>query len=739
MKSFTWTRQCGSVSLFSCGVLTSLAAFPSYAASQSTPEQGATSIEVVVVTARKQSEMLQDTPVTLTALTGEQLSNSGINDFRDYLTGIPGVFVVDHGPGQSQLAMRGVIDPTTSDQQSNRETVGLYFDETPVSTNGFNPDLKLFDVERVEVLRGPQGTLYGAGSMSGTVRVITKQPDSDGFAADLAGEVSSTEKGGWNYAANGMINIPLGTDLAVRAVGYHRGFSGYIDNIETGQKNVNTEQTNGGRAALRWDPDADTTITASVILQDISVGGSDQGDNGLGVDTYSQRRGTNEAFRDRLNLYNLTVRHSFGDFELVSATSYLNRQYFLNRDITYPLQLAFGVNLPAPLENNYASRDFSQELRLSTPHFGPLSGVVGAFYQDTQHGFTQTAPVPGFTAISGIPTATVGDLDNLFEGKDKVDTRQVAVFGEVNYDLTSTLQATAGIRWFTARTYSNFFATGLINGGPSGVANAINEDGLNPKFGLSWKPNANVLVYAEAARGFRLGGINSAVPVSFCGPDLAALGRTAAPIGFRSDSLWNYEAGAKTTLMDGKLVVDGAAYLIDWDNLQTEHDLACGFNFIENAGKVHSKGVELEVTANLMEGLVLSVRTSYTDAALAINSPDLNAPAGTPVPYAPKWNLSLSGRYSRPILDATNGFIQLDYLYVDPSTSDFNPVNSIPQPAHNNLNLRVGVENDRWQVALFAENLTNEVEKLNVTQLYGRFSTDLARPRTIGVKVGTRW
>jgi outer membrane receptor protein involved in Fe transport len=693
-------------------------------------------LEEIIVTARKQAERLQDVPITITALTGTDIANSGIEGLRDYAAGLPGVFVIDRGPGQQQLAMRGIVDPTNPAQPENRETVSLYLDETPVGANGYNPDIKLFDIARIEALRGPQGTLYGAGAMSGTIRVITNPVDLTKISGAGGGEVSSTAHGGANYAANGMLNVPVVSDrFGLRGVAYYRKFDGYIDNVRTGATNTNEESTKGGRLAARLDPADGTSFVASAVIQNLDYADSGQADNRLGLNSYSHDRGTPEAYHDKFRVYNLTARHSFGNSEILSSTSYQDRSYTSSQDISAALRLFFGKYLPTPLANTSRIKDFTQELRYSVENVGGFKGTVGGFYQWTRRGFDQTAPSPGFTAATGIPTTLFGSLDNLFESTETIKTRQYALFGELGYDITDRLTATAGLRWFKVTTSEVNASKGLINGGPTAFTGRLPEDGVNPRFELSYRVTGDALLYASAARGFRLGGVNGYVPVSFCAADLARIGLTKAPEGFGSDHLWNYELGAKTRWLDDRLIVNAAAYYIDWGNIQSTRSLTCGFPFRENSGKATVKGVELEIAVKPVPQLQLSLRTSYTDATLAQDSVNLGGRSGDRVPYVPKYNLSTTARYTVPLSDALDGFLQGDYMFVDKSYNAYNAATALKQPARRQFDLRVGVIRGPWEVAVFAENLTDSVQVLRYANFQGTFVSDIGRPRTVGIRL----
>ncbi|MET0535644.1 MAG: TonB-dependent receptor [Steroidobacter sp.] len=691
-----------------------------------------TTIEEVVVTALKRSTLLGETPMSMLAVTGEAIKNRGIDNVADLLRATPGLSLVDQGAGQKRLVVRGV-------QSAGEAQTGLYYDETPVSggapstTNDAgqrSPEMRLFDVERIEVLRGPQGTLYGSGSMGGTVRVLFNKPSYE-LGATVDSSFESTEDGDTGYQVNAMLNAPLVDDkLAARSVFYYRDRGGYIDNVTLGRDDVNSELSRGGRVLLRYQPTDKMTLDAAVHLQreDSYVSAWE-----LPAGTYRTAVPTQLPARDDFELYSLTLNWDLSFATLTGVTSLFKRDLVVAIDASR-LMANFGP-LGAPFRPGVLMQpqdieDRSHELRLSSNSEGPLHWTAGMFYEERE-AFTLSEQLLADPAI-GLPrtprsVATSRNINDTLE--------QRAVFGEISYDLTSALTLTAGGRYFdyeksiTGETTVGFPLLGAVVTPPTTVES--DEDGWVSKLNVAYKVGDSALLYAQANEGFRPGGANQVI------------GLPAALTPYEADSLWNYEVGAKTRWLRDSLIVNFAAFRIDWDNMQGNGRTTNGaFNFISNAGEARIDGVELETSIMPLPGLELSLSGTYTDAKLTQDQldPNVNAPGreGDRIPNVPKHAAAFSAKYEWPLVDALTAMVRTDVNYVGSSDSEFRPNNPFLEhiDSYTLTNLRLGVRHDLggWSAQLFVNNLFDEVAIGRVlSNAFGRDVTFSAPPRTIGV------
>jgi iron complex outermembrane recepter protein len=726
----------------------------------------------IVVTARKQgAENVQNVPSSIQVLGEQTLQRQQASGFNDYFRQVPSLAAINQGPGQTQIIMRGVTTGrVTHAQPQNKSTTGLYIDDIPVSSGAFNPDLGLFDVSRIEVLRGPQGTLYGAGAMSGAIRIITNEPDTRKFAALLDGTLAGVTDGGTDYSAKGMVNVPVSDTFAIRATGYYTRDAGFIDNIVRNQSDYNSDKVYGGRVAAKWQPTDRLTLKANLIYQKLKSKGRpsefEPGDPAVsavaapGEDTTitDQRQVVKfvpDPFNDRMIIANGVIDYDFGQFELTSSTSYFNRKYLNQLDDTYRVRGKLGPTevdgvtpLIAPFDNHDRMHMWVNETRIATKGTGPLTGVVGiyAFYQ--RETFDQDEIVPGLDALTesyGLGNAARfgAQPNSIFDGTQDIKQHQLAGFGELTWKITDKLSVLGGVRVFHFKQGFDLHYAGLANDGVTAKNEMTKENGVNPKAEVTYKAARDLLFYATAAKGFRLGGVNEPVPLSGvfgtnCGADLASRGLTGLPDTFKSDTLWNYEVGMKSKFAN-RLTFNASVYQIDWKNIQTSAFLPCGFATVVNAGDVRSRGVELETAFAVTRSLTLNFGGSFTDAKLTKTTLAFDAQPGDRVPNVPRWLLTGSFNYERPLNDADTMFLRGDIQYSSNAYSDFRSVSSarlIPRSASGNLYL--GFRRNPWEISIFAKNVSDSRVVIGVNN--DRNTPDLytlARPRTIGINL--RW
>jgi len=712
-----WSRLLGGISGVWTGSCLLVFGMPLAAAQDGSAADSSYALEEVVVTAQKRQETLQDIPLAVSAVSEEELARSGSRSFNDYIRSVPGVSFVDRGPTENKLIIRGVSDGPFA---PTAPTTGVYIDETPVTEPNRNADLNMFDVERVEVLRGPQGTLYGAGSMGGTVRVILNKPAVDAFAAAADLTLASTRHGADSYAVNGMVNVPIAIDkFAVRAVAYSREDGGFVDEVSRGVKDVNKTTVDGGRLMARLVATENLTVQAGVTYQKIDADGRPQEDLALG--DLRQRRVFPEHLDSTFELYNLQIDYDFGSASLVSSTSYYDKDAYNSVDYSDFLSGAVGlpVVLPFGIENDNSFQNLVQEIRLVSSDQQRLRWIVGGFYSDQDSSARQFVS----SGELGLPLP-------VFDATTNTSTREVALFGELSFDFTDRLRGTVGARWFDVSQEFGVTQAPSLLGGASVPTRDASDSDVNLKFHLAYQINPDSLVYAQAAQGYRVGGINP--PVGSQCPEAAA--------SYGPDTLWNYEFGTKNMLLDRRLQLNAAAYYIEWSDMQVAQSFLCGSSAVQNAGKSTSRGVEVELRIAPVKGLEVASSISYSDTELKRVAEGVPYLAGSRLPGVPEWSGSVMSQYSFP-LASLGGYVRLDWQYVGSSISDFDNTTtptwfeSYPQASYNIAGLRVGVQGERWEAALFLNNVFDEKAYTFVRDLAvpGVLTSTVNRPQTVGV------
>jgi iron complex outermembrane recepter protein len=724
--------------------------------SKSNEKAGDIGLPTILVTASKEEKRLQDVPISISAISEADLARRGAVDLNDVAASIPNVsFSFGNGEGRTlsrTISLRGIYGP---------DTTGLYIDETPVDQS---VPIKLVDVNRIELLRGPQGTLYGARSMGGTVRVISNQPDLRNYGAQLSGEVSSTEHGSDNYSAEVTFNAPIVENaLGVRGTVYRDYWSGIFDRYygpegdsdptdspKSVDRGTDPVTLSGARLSLRWVPTDWLTLTPRVIYQVIDNRGASLADTT--PNNFAQIRPFDlpEPLTDRLTLSTLELAANFGWGSFFSSTSYFTRFNKQTEDYTQFTASPQAFDLPIPYPTTATVQDdedrITEEARFVTAFMNRFKFIMGVFYQETTLDSNFYSTSPGFDQFVheqlGIP---LFGTDNLFSSVATRKTRDKAVFGELTVDLTHRLAATIGLRWFDTFNSVDRYADGIFNGGPSHDVGQQKENGVNPKYSLAYKLSDDALVYATAARGFRSGGVNTHIPEDLCGAALAALGLTVEDVAsYKSDHLWNYEVGGKTSWLDHRLTLNGAVFYIDWTDLIQGVRLPCGFGYTGNVGAARSQGFEFEAMARPTPNLNLTFGAGYTDATITnvgntSGGAAVDAQVGDRIQQVPRWNIFGSAQYYFPVPNGHRGFVRADGLYVTKSFTTFDESDVLhTRNPYAIFNLQTGITGGDWEVALFARNLFNRHANYSDTQsiaaeLEGRPRLSTNRPRTIGI------
>jgi iron complex outermembrane recepter protein len=781
-------------------------ASPAYAQTEAEQEAQAANEAVeetddatIYVTATKRETTLLEVPFSINAQTEEDIQRLGAGTIEDLSRNVAGLNVQNLGPGQSQVSIRGVsAGQLIRDQPGVKEQVGIYLDESVISLSLFQPDLDLFDLNRVETLRGPQGTLFGSGSVGGTIRYITNQPDPSKMEGVVEGNLNlvSGDLGGH---LKGAVNVPLGGSAAVRVVGYHTEYAGFIDAFREGggrDENVNDGRRTGGRIALLFQPTPGISITPRVVYQEVRANGFNRQEvYNLYANPFTTTRPArffrdreqhlllDEKFADDTLLADLTASADLGPVELTSVTSYIDRDILVSRDasaltgsVSVDLNLLpASFLLPSNLVDTTDLKTWTQELRLSSSGEGPFQWLIGAFYSDVNRIYAQRLPTPGydvfidarFGAGTAAAVANGFPLNSPYNADLPYDIKQTALFGEASYDITDALTATAGLRYYDFKEVRGFKSGGLFANGDN-QTDETKSDGFSPRLLLSYEAVDDVIINLQASKGFRLGGVNDPLNESLCSAqDVIDYGGFDT---YEDESLWNYEAGVKSQF--GPISLNAAAFYTDISNLQVTADAgSCSSRVVFNAD-AHTMGVEFELTARPAEGLDLSLAGSWVEAEFDETRLKQNGQVlegireGNRLPSVPKFQIAASAFYTFPISDEDKGYLGVTFQHVgtrftQPGDQENNPrtfVHGLPfggapagasttldleLPAYELINVSAGVEMGYGlDFRVYINNLLDQNAILAFDRERGgraRLGFHVGQPRTIGVTARQRF
>ena len=729
----------------------------------------------IVVTATRRSETVRTVPFNIQAITSETLQNTGATDLADFARTVPGLSFTELGAERGTvIVLRGL---RTGLDSAFSPTTTVYVDEVPMDLpyRGGPLDLKLVDIERVEVLRGPQGTLFGGGAIGGTIRYISKKPDLEEFEGRVGAELSGTRYGGANYNLTAMLNVPVNDWIAVRGNIGHFDNDGFIDNSRLGTKNINDDRVTSGRIAVLLKPSDDLRIDLTYNRQEARYGEES---------TLRESRAplmTDVVFpgstRYTAQLANLTVAYDFGAASLTSSTSYVHERQRSKNDYTFfirdALLGAFLPNIPefnVTTERYGRSYGFTQELRLVSNSDGPFSWIIGGYYNKKRVREDQQervpVPFPGQDAFEqNVLGVELNDDKEFTYGYDN-RFREYALFGELKYQLTDAWQASIGGRYFDVKGRGDSYAIdqwfGIDGRDANGIARTVpfaserqtgtyHEKRSVWRFNTSYKLGARNLIYATIAQGYRPGGFNLATPIS---------GVVLENRQYKSDDLISYELGGKFSLLDNRVYLSSALFYIDWSDIQASLRTPTGFGYLGNAGKAVSKGVELELEARdlVAEGLRFNLGYSYTNVKLTETVERIGFD-GERVPYVPRHTLSLMADYETPVsADLKLGFNWLS-TYTSGTWTDFGPFQPVRDPATQQFvpstnpnplylpideywltNVSMRLNGEGWSARLFVDNLFDK--RFTSTRSYVAANSPFSgpdvlynanRPRTIGI------
>jgi iron complex outermembrane receptor protein len=688
----------------------------------------------IIVTANKRDERLKDVPSSVTALAGPKLLQQGATKLEDYAARVPGFTVqnVSVGGGLNQLTLRGI---TTG--FAGNPTVGFYVDDTPFGGSGgigssvLSPDLDPADIERIEVLRGPQGTLYGAGAMGGLVKFVTRAPNTAEFSGRVQADLVSVDGGSTGYALRGSINVPIAETMAIRINGYTREDPGFIDDPVHGVKDVNKNRFAGGRASLLWKPSDDTTVRLSATIQHQDNDGSAT----IDVDSFTFRPLMGDLQHSRspgadsldttLKIYDVRVTHDFGWAELMSVSSWGENRFSSNFDYTPSaknlLSALFGVS-GGGLVNTVNNLDkFTQEIRLTSPSANRVFWQAGLLYTSEHalaaQGIKPVNPTTG--AVVPLPEILDSSIISTF--------KEIAAFVTVGYKFTDRFDISIGGRVSKNKQSATQTNIGLL-ASPSGNSKSRDTSFtflINPRYRVT----ENLMVYGRIASGYRPGGPN--------------LSRSP----FEPDRLVNYEMGVKTDIFDKILSVDLSAFLIDWKNIQLGLIGSDGLGYFGNAARAKSKGIEASGLLRPIKGLQIAGNITYLDAYI---DEDLVAPLtaigkkGDRLPSTPHWAGSLNVDYDFELGGDWSGFVGASWRYTGQRRGDFANVFSFGRPratlsSYDAFDLRAGLNYTQWTLSAFARNIADKRGYAAAFAQGAITAVSLTQPRTFGIALSRQF
>ena len=757
--------------------------------------------EEITVTASKREQTLLNVPFSVAAPTEEKLRARGVEDIEGVAANVGGFTVQNLGPGQSQVAIRGIsAGQIVRDQPGVKEQVGVYLDESVLSLSLFTPDLDLFDTNRIEVLRGPQGTLFGSGSLSGTVRYITNQPELNVTKAFAELGISGVSDGGAGGNVKVGFNVPLGDKAALRVASYYDRIAGYMDAIQPDLSvtdDVNEGFRGGFRAAVKFTPSARLSVTPRVVYQRVDIGGWNRFDDfnilanpftttrpAVTLGEREQFTQLDEDFTDDFVLTDVNINYAVGDLMLTSVTSYTYRDILVIRDATALTASITGgssglppaaYTLDAPLNDATTAKVWTQEVRVAGGR-DEIPWVAGAFFSHTDRHYGQSLPVTGFEDISGVPTRGLrAPKDTLFFSDLQYNFSQFALFGEVTFSPTEKFSLTGGLRYYhfsedKEQIFDGIFAND--NTGTSLVSQPGSTDanGAVPRLIASYKLSDRTNLNAQISRGFRLGGINDPLNVPLCtAQDLVTFGGKET---WGDETVWNYEFGVKSRVLNGIGALSAAAFYMDLRDLQaTVTAGSCSSRVVFNVPKARSQGFEVDFEAAPNRNIDFAISASFTDSEMrsTLTSTDPSGVVsvvsgieeGRRLPTVPRFQLATAATYQWEVQPGALAYVTGTYRHIGSrftqvGDEDLGTLNLLSfgantlgapltmstfayetkLPAYDLVNLRVGLRRGKWDVSAFLNNLFDERALLSFDQERGtraRIAFMTNQPRSFGL------
>jgi outer membrane receptor protein involved in Fe transport len=727
------------------------------------PTEAAT-LQEVIVTAQKRKEMLHDVPMGVTAITGDELQLQRLRDFEDLETKVPGLAVELGVPGFERVTIRG------ENVGGGGSTVATYLDDVPFgSSNQFangstlTGDFDTWDLQRVEVLRGPQGTLYGASSEGGLIKYVTNPPDLSRFASAFELGTENVAHGETAPSYKAMLNLPVGGIAAFRLDGNYTGMPGFIDDPQLGEAHVNRGYREGARVSFLVNPTDNLSIRLTAFGQTLHADGVPLVDvvgsagtpltppaNQLQPDggNYDQQTYLQQPFTTKYDIYSGTINWNLGWGTLTSITGYETIDQDLQVDETpslgalADLYLSLLGNFPPGTQAGVGEssdvhlKKYTQEVRLSSSTEQALDWQVGGFFTREASANPQTLP----TFI--IPTLAATGLPELYASALNAVYREWSAFGQISYRFSPAFDVALGGRWSENKQSENTFLSGLLVTSPETEVGSSTGTDFLYSIAPRWHLSRNTMAYVRVATGYRPGGPNE-VP-SFEPGNI--------PRTYQSDSTVNYEIGVKSGLLDNRLSIDVDAFLINWKDIQLEETIG-NFSFTANGGQATSRGLELSLGLTPVNGLTLTLTGAYVDAYLTANSPTSGGLNGAELPYAPKWSNSLDVAYTWHAFAGYSAFTGATWSYIGSREPDFDTTTAtpggppVPEPradlgGYNTINLRAGLDDGRWSFELYCKNLADSrglASYVNTGTPNSGGEITLQTPRTIGAAIDLRF
>lgn len=716
-------------------------------------------LDVVIVTARKREETLLDIPQEIQAISQRQLERANLDKIEDIARFVPSLSFNAVAPGRGAIYFRGVADDSSSFIAD--ASAAIYLDEQPLTQSALQPEIRLIDIERIEALPGPQGTLYGSSSQSGTLRYITNKPDATRFESTVSLDGHSVRHGSEGYEISGVVNVPLSDNVAIRVVGFSARDAGFIDNVlATSQggsfdnsavvdKDINAADFAGGRAALRWNPNDDWTVDVGVVFQTMDANSYTE-ENALRAGReLAVVRFLDESRKDEWTQFALTLQGDLGWGKFTSATSYFTRDiaYFQdNTDYTFYLSSAFGGTSanydlgPDPRglgwrDSPYVNR-IAQEFRLQGAT-EKMTWLAGLFYEHIEDGFSFFTRIedyentPSFDYWNTGFGVQPGTTDNSFyHSKNDQITKQYAAFGEVGYSPTDHWTFTAGLRWFDHTRKRNYFIQSPNGNFTANLGQAKNTTSdITKKLSVQYKVNDSAMVYALFSDGFRAGGRNVVRP------------DTVLPADYDPDFLDNYELGFKSRWMGGKYALNLTAFKMDWKDYQVEvvDPGPLYAVLVANVGDAEIDGVSAEFSANLWDSLDFGLNMQFLDPKTKSDNPIIGTSAGSRLPFSPKKKGAVWLEYTHPVEVAGGNFYgRVQWTYNGNSLNGIG-ADARLQPAYQITDVKLGFEADDWQIYAYVDNLGDE-RAILFRQDFPPIGTDtINAPRTWGLGFSKSW
>ena len=770
--------------------LVPLTALAQAAATAAGPAASTPSGEIarVVITAQKRKEDIRDVPLSVSVLSGEQLQAQQITTVEDLTRNVPNIsFSSQGGPGLGTVEIRGVSS------QAGAATVSVYLDDVSLTTRNLysqgTAEPRFFDLQDAEVLRGPQGTLYGASSLGGTIKFISRQPDLKNFSGSTTETMSWTQKGAVNYQMQGILNIPLVKGQSALRIGVERGHdSGYVDQVDGSgnkiSKGINHDDYTVLKLALKADIGDGWSVTPALFAQKTNTGDIDATYSAL--PRFETSKTVREPGHDTLAVPSVTLSGdtSFGTF--TGVWSGYNRRFNRIQDGTSINDPSYavltpgqqGTDLVAALDSLSSAVQLknkidqqSIELRMTSKDYDPKSGsaftwIGGMYLQDATTSVYDNEPVFGVQAAfaaAGVDPGDPNQLDGGFPGDFANDSsyysvrhyhdRQASVFGELTYHLTPALALTGGLRQLYATQKFTREALPLFYDGPTpstpGYAGQPSVDAkwnaTTPSIKLNWEPVKDVALYANVSKGVRLGGANRPVPdTPLVEQNLSELGLPpGVPASFAPDSLWSYELGSKMDLMDHRVTLNVAAFLLKWKNIQQDITLSdAGFDYETNVGNATSYGLEAELKARVTQSLTLSAAVGLTHATFDADNPAFgladdgkdNIRKGDSIEGVPRASASLGADYHWALNDSLNAFVRANGQWTGKSHGTvFRGDADYDRAAYFTADASAGANWDKWEVTFFVKNLNNNHTQIQHPNVQNVSEAYYLRPRTLGV------